>query len=145
MNTNIQILTETLTEARASFIKHYVEQAFIQWTEKKAEDVAKFTARNQTLLAQCASDRRWHPRVAEESAALEFGAYVAKLASKIEAKIQSVVSLTGGLWNGSVLTVDTDAGRQSWDTSCKHNYRYGRNSRNGHCTHYYQFPTKRIA
>lgn len=58
-------------------------------------------------------------RVPEVQAAAEanFNAYLGKLATKITARIQSG-SLSGYLWNGSTLTVETEAGRQVWSTKC---------------------------
>ena len=143
MNNNIEILTETLSESRNEFVGFYVQNAKKSFNAQKAEK-----------LSQCASSPVLYRQIEESSfraesaiseAKAEFDAYVAKLSGKITDRIVGAAELTGSLWLGSRLIVETETGKQVWKTALKHNYRYGRNSRNGNRTHYYQFPTKRIA
>jgi hypothetical protein len=106
-----------------------------------------FIAAVREAAAKAASDagRVYDDAAAYQAAEAEFDSYLAKLATKITARISSVVSLEGTLWNGSVLTVATDAGRQTWSTTCVRNARYGCFSANGRYTPYYQWPTVQVA
>ena len=121
---NYDVLSAALGHVRSAFIDRVIELA----VEAAIKDGK---AANVTAVRQ--------------SAEAEFDSYVAKLASKITDRIHSVENLEGSLWYGSVLTVETSAGRQIWNTGCKHNARYGYNSRNGRYTPYIQWPTKRVA
>jgi len=146
---NFDVLSVTLAETRAAFVAHCVplavEAALTRFEANRAKLLAAREEYNRAYGAKQTFDRLKATQDATSAAKAEFDAYVAKLAVKIEARITATVSLTGSLWNGSLLTVDTDAGRQSYNTSLKRNARYGHNAANGHFTGYYQWPTVRVA
>ncbi len=72
-----------------------------------------------------------------EAAEASFCGYLAKLAGKIDSRILSG-RLQGVLWDGSWLTVETEAGRQVWRTQCIINFSvYGKA--------FNQWPTRRIS
>jgi hypothetical protein len=56
-------------------------------------------------------------RLAREQAAKEFDSYVRKLAGKIGGLVINA-SVSGSLWEHSLLTVETPEGRQVWKTQC---------------------------
>lgn len=72
-----------------------------------------------------------------DAARANFDGYLAKLATKIEARISSG-TLQGSLWNGSVLRVETEQGSQSWSTKVIIN-------RSVYNRLFNQWPTRRIA
>jgi hypothetical protein len=146
---NYDALTVALAPARAEFIAAfvpaYVASAKAAFEAKKAKALAAKEAYNQRYGRSLVFNEADVTKLANEAAKAEFDSYVAKLATKIEARVTRAVSLTGSLWTSSALTVDTDAGQQVWHTSCKLNARYGHNSANGHYTAYYQFPTVQVS
>jgi hypothetical protein len=146
---NFDLLTIGLATARtefiAAFVPAYVESEKAAFEARKAQLLAAKEGYNQKYGRSLTFNLGSVTQQANDAARAEFDGYVAKLATKIEARVTLVVSLTGSLWTSSALTVDTDAGQQVWHTSCKRNARYGHNSANGHYTAYYQFPTVQVS
>lgn len=118
---NYDTLQASLGHLRAAFVTHSLEAAteaaLRHGRTVKADDVRR-------------------------AAGAEFDGYVAKLATKITARVASVVKLVGPLWGHSTLVVETSEGQQAWYTQCIWNYRYS--GRNGSPTAYNQWPTRRV-
>ena len=146
---NYDVLTVSLAPAKKEFLARvvpvYVAAAERAFEANKAKQLASKFERARKAAADLVFDRAAATAAAKQSAESEFAGYVAKLSTKIEARVTGAVSLTGSLWNASVLTVATDDGQQVWTTSCKLNARYGAYSANGHYTGYYQWPTHRVS
>ena len=139
---NYDVLSAALVDVRALFVAGYIVHARAAFETYKAEEIAR--AKSQWALSY-AQGLTFNEQHAEAEGKAEFDGYVAKLSEKITARIQEVLGLTGSLWQGSTLTVATDAGTQVWNTHVKHNARYGHNSANGRCTLYLQWPTRLAA
>lgn len=114
--TNYDVLSKVFAKNRAEYVEAILEARI--WA------------------AACRVVANVNEEETRESAGADFDGYMGKLATKITSLI-STGSLTGSLWSGSHLTVETVDGRQVWYTRSIINCSVNNNLFN-------QWPTRRV-